>query len=75
MTPEDVVSRVFGVSRNKVDDDTSNTTLPEWDSMGHVNLIIELESSYGVSFSPDDALQMTDVAAIKRALQSRGVSW
>ena len=75
MAPEDVVSRVFGVARNMVNDSTSNATLPEWDSMGHVNLIIELESSYGVSFSPNDALQMTDVTAIKRALQSRGVSW
>ncbi len=75
MAPEQIIGRIFGVSPGTIDDSTSNTTLEEWDSMGHVNLIIELESNYGVSLSPDDALQMTDVATIKRILQSRGASW
>lgn len=75
MTPEDVVSRVFGVDRHRIHDATSNTTLAEWDSLGHVNLILELEAVYDVSLSPDDALRMTNVALIKNLLQSRGVSW
>ncbi|UCF19808.1 MAG: acyl carrier protein [Gemmatimonadota bacterium] len=75
MAPEQIIGRIFGVNPGKIDDTTSNTTLEEWDSMGHVNLIMELESTYGVSLSPDDALQMTNVATIKRILQSRGASW
>jgi acyl carrier protein len=75
MTPEDVISRVFDVARAQVDDDTSNVKLSEWDSMGHVNLILELEAVYGVTLSPGDALEMTDVATIKRILRDRGASW
>ena len=75
MTPEDVVSKVFGVERRAVSDTTSNTTLPEWDSLGHMTLVVELEATYGVALSPDDALAMTDVAAIKRVLAGRGATW
>jgi acyl carrier protein len=75
MTPEEVVSQVFGVGRHQVHDATSNTTLAEWDSLGHVNLILELEAVYDISLSPDDVLRMTNVALIKSLLQSRGVSW
>lgn len=75
MTPEQVVGKVFGVDARSVTDATSNTTLPEWDSLGHMTLVVELETTYGVSVSPDDALAMTDVAAIKRVLASRGVKW
>lgn len=75
MTPEEVVSKVFGVDRRAVSDATSNTTLAEWDSLGHMTLVVELEAAYAVSLSPDDALAMTDVAAIKRVLASRGAKW
>ncbi len=75
MVPEDLISQVFGVERNRVEDATSNATLAEWDSLGHVHLILELEAVYGISLSPEEALEMTSVVSIKRALQSRGASW
>jgi len=75
MAPEMVLAKVFGVSPPEVNDSTSNRSLPAWDSLGHMTLIVELESIYGVSLSPDDALQMTDLAAIKRILLDRGARW
>jgi len=73
--PEEVVSKVFGVDRRLVDDATSNRTLAEWDSLGHITLVVEMEATYGVSLSAEDALAMTDVGAIKRILGDRGVTW
>jgi acyl carrier protein len=70
-----VLAKVFGVAPLEVNDSTSNRSLPAWDSLGHMTLIVELESIYGVSLSPDDALRMTDVAAIKRILRDRGARW
>lgn len=75
MAPEDVLCQVFGVSRAAVGDTTSNRSLGEWDSLGHMNLILELEARYGLSLSPEDAMEMTDVATIKRVLRQRGASW
>ena len=75
MTPESVVARVFGVPRHSVNDATSNATLDVWDSLNHVTLILELEAVYGVSFSAEETLTMTDVTAIKRVLHGHGVEW
>lgn len=75
MTPEQMIGRVFGVGPAAITDQTSNQTLEQWDSMGHVTLILEMEAAYGISLSIEDTLAMTDVAAIKRVLGERGVRW
>jgi acyl carrier protein len=75
MTPEAVVGKVFGVDPRQVTDTTSGQTLEPWDSLGHVTLVLELEATYGLSFSAEETLQMTDVGAIKRVLRDRGAAW
>jgi acyl carrier protein len=75
MAPESVVARVFGLARREVSDATSNTSVGAWDSLSHVTLVLELEAAYGVSFSAEETLTMTDVGAIKRVLRTHGVSW
>lgn len=62
------MSRVFGVDSSRITDETSNKNLPEWDSLAHMTLILELEAAYGVSFSAADALEMTNVKIIKEKL-------
>ena len=75
MTPEEVVAKVFGVPVAEVAESTSNRTLPAWDSLGHMVLVVELESTYGISFSADDTLRMTDVKTIKDILRAQGAAW
>ena len=75
MAPEALVARVLGLSRQAVTDATSNITESSWDSLNHVTLVLELESTYGVSLSAEDALAMTDVGTIKRVLRTYGVEW
>ena len=75
MRPELLVSQVFGVDPAQVRDDTSNATLRAWDSLAHVNLVLALETTYGVSLSLEEALEATSVGAIKRVLVRRGIAW
>jgi acyl carrier protein len=72
MTVEDVVARTFGLPRRAVSDATSNENTDAWDSMGHMTLVAELETAFGGSFSAEEVLTMTSVAAIKKALGHRG---
>jgi acyl carrier protein len=75
VSPEEVVGVVFGVDPALVDDSACGTTVEGWDSVGHVTLVLELESVYGITLSAEDAAEMTDVGAIKRVLERRGASW
>ena len=69
------MARVFGLPRSAVSESTSNATVEAWDSLTHVTLILELEETYGIGLSAEDALAMTDVGAIKRVLRTHGVDW
>ena len=75
MTPEDIISKVFGIHTSEISDATSNKTIDAWDSLGHITLVSELESTYGLTLSTDDALALTSVGAIKQFLEGRDISW
>jgi acyl carrier protein len=75
MKPEAVVAGVFGKSPDDITDYSSPENITEWDSLGHVTLIIELESAFGVSFSPEETVGLISVGEIKRVLLSHGASW
>lgn len=75
MAPEAVIARIFGVPRSTVSDASSSATVSGWDSLNHVMLILELEKTFGVSFTAEEALSMTDVRTIKQVLESHGAEW
>ncbi len=56
----------FGVDR--VDDTTSVDNVDDWDSMGHVALILALEREFGISISPIDAVDLTSIKKIRSYL-------
>jgi len=74
MTPEQVLARVFDVDAADLRDATCNLDVADWDSLGHMTLVVELEAVYQVLFSPAEALRMTSVGGIKQVLRERGVS-
>ncbi len=57
----------FGI--DMLTDEMSIETVDGWDSMAHGGLILALQKEFGVSISPMQALELTDVAAIKRFLK------
>lgn len=75
MRPELLVGRVFGVEPASLDDATSNATLPQWTSLSHMNLVLAMESTYGVRLSIADALEATSIGAVKRVLGRLGARW
>jgi len=72
-TVEDVVSSVFGVERESVDESSSPSSVEGWDSMGHVNLVTALEQHLNVSIDIDDVMEMGSVGKIREILLAYGV--
>ena len=69
-----IVSDVFGVPVEELSDDSSPDTIPDWDSQAHINLVLSLEVEFGVSLSPEDAMEMLSVRLIRLILAERGVT-
>lgn len=41
-----------------IDETCSQENCEKWDSMAHLNLVVELESEFGVSLEPDEIASM-----------------
>jgi acyl carrier protein len=46
---------------------------PEWDSVGHMALVAELEDRFGISLETDEIVGMSSYANAVQTLRSHGV--
>lgn len=56
-----------------VDETCSQMTCEKWDSMGQLNLVVELESEFDVTLEPEEIGEMKSFDDIIRILKSKGV--
>ncbi|RNL93019.1 acyl carrier protein [Sinomicrobium pectinilyticum] len=68
-----VFAKAFEVPVETVTDQLEYQGIAEWDSMSHLVLVSELESSYGISIDMEDVLEMGSVEKVKGILQKYGV--
>ena len=64
-----IMSEVFDLDEDKIDDDSSTNSLSEWDSMNHMNLIVALEEEFQCEFDEDDIENMVSFKIIKSTIE------
>ncbi len=57
-----------------VDETCSQTTCENWDSMGQLNLVVELESEFDVTLEPEEIGEMKSFDDIIKILKNKGVA-
>ncbi len=70
----DLIADTLEVSPEEVTPETSSDTNETWDSFRHLQLILSLESEYGVQFDPQQVPELTSVAKLQQALQAKGAA-
>jgi acyl carrier protein len=68
-------SRSLGIPLERVTNDLAYNTIKEWDSVGHMALVAELESTFDVMFDTDDILGMSSVGKAREILTRYGVGF
>jgi acyl carrier protein len=66
-----VLADILNVPIERIDKDSSPETLPDWDSLQHLNLVLALEQNSGLEFSPEEIEQMLSVNAIAILIQEK----
>ena len=51
---KEIMSKVFDVPKESINNGSSPDTTDNWDSMNHMNLVLALEQAFGISFEPDE---------------------
>ncbi len=62
------MNTVFRIPEDRISDDAKMSDVPGWDSLSHMNLILEIEREYGIQLLGDDIAEMQSVPKIVEIL-------
>ena len=64
-TVDHVIAKALVIDVTRVTDDLEYRSIREWDSLGHVALMVALEDAYGLAIDDELTLDLRSVAAIR----------
>ena len=65
---KELVSTVFEIKIDEIDDSTSPDTVEKWDSLQQLNLAMAIENEFKITLSPNDITDMLSYKLIKQIL-------
>ena len=68
---QQVFRDVFGDDTIELTDETTARDIPQWDSLGHVNLMFAIEERFGVRFRGNELAELANVGELERFLEER----
>lgn len=68
---ERILKIISQVLKTEVDENASQNSIPQWDSLRHLNLVIELEVEFDVSFEPEEIAEMTNINVIESMIKEK----
>ena len=69
----DCFAQTFAIERDQVTLKLAYQSIPQWDSVGHMALVAEIENTFNVTLDTDDIIGMSDVAKAVEILKKYGV--
>lgn len=63
----------LGIDENKVTKELTYQSVMEWDSVGHMELIAELEDTFGISMETDDIIDFNSFESGIKILEKYGI--
>ena len=63
-----VMSQIFGVPVESIEQTTSTETVERWDSMRHMQLVLALEDELGITFPDEVVTTLVSYRAIEEAV-------
>jgi acyl carrier protein len=63
--------RLFGVAESSITADSSPASIPKWDSLVHMNLVVSIEEEFQIQLSDDEIPRMTSFGVILDILKSK----
>ena len=67
------ISETFTIEKDNISLETSPGDFPEWDSLGHLNLLTGLEEKFNISFDMEETMSIQSIQDLKNTLESKGI--
>ncbi|MCW5661959.1 MAG: acyl carrier protein [Burkholderiaceae bacterium] len=69
-----VIAATLKVSPSDIGETTRDQDLKQWDSLGHINLLMALEHEFGVYVEVEQFGELNSVPAILAHLKNQGIA-
>ena len=65
---EEIVREVFKLDNKIIEETWSSDDIPEWDSLGHLNLLLAIEKEFNIKFEIEEMFQIQRIGDIDETL-------
>jgi len=70
---EKVIREVFPIEEENIDENWTSDDIPDWDSVGHLNLIVEIEKEFDIKVEIEEMFEVEKLGDITRILKKKNV--
>ena len=70
-----IIANVFEVEMELINNDSSQDSIENWDSIHQLNLVFAIEESFDVQLTDEDAVQLLSYQLIKVILEEKGIDF
>ncbi len=68
---KEIVASISGVDVNDVTLQSAIGDFPQWDSMGQMAILQQVEEAFEISFEPEEMMEFEDVNDIVKAVEAK----
>lgn len=68
---EKIIRDVFPIEAETIDENWTSDDIPDWDSVGHLNLIMEIEKAFDIKIEIEEMFEVEKLADIIPILKKR----
>lgn len=67
----EIIAGICGVAPSEITETSTVGDYPQWDSVGHLSILSQVEEAFDISFEPEEMMEMEDVKDIVNAVNSK----
>ncbi len=66
-----IIARIMKVPADQINETSSPETVPQWDSLKHIQLILAIEEAFGLQFADQEIVGIKDVRSLLSLLRQK----
>ena len=67
----EIVAGICTVEVSEINENSTVGDFPQWDSVGHLSILSQVEEAFDISFEPEEMMEMEDVKDIVEAVKGK----
>lgn len=68
-----IIVDVFEIKENEIKPELSKDDIASWDSLKHMDLVVSIESEFGIELEIEDIIRMNTIGDITEVITSKSV--